>query len=364
MKDRVGNRTVPKPVSLRFETTTRCSLKCSHCHVAATRSGIDLDFAVFKKALNEGLRLGIKSVRFSGGEPALWPHLKDALMECADRGIQISINTTDPMLISQAQQMVGERNRIRITTTINAFPGSEHDRIVGVAGHFEALLTAIESNRETFRTDVNFPLLAQNLRCVFELHEMLSAYSVERLCLNRIYPAGRALANREEIPGHTELAALVEKVMRHAPAVLPTITFTNGIPLCLGGTPSEFQMYNNGPICKYGHENVAVSADGRMRICVALPSPSFDLRESTLEEVYYSQTASDWRSGAFLPAHCQKCQFFDLCRGGCRLAALDHSGRIDGEDPLCLVACKKEIRSWSRRNLDCTDSSEAQHNDT
>lgn len=328
-----------KVTCLRFEVTTRCPLKCAHCHVGAEEEGENLDFESFLRTVRSAPQLGIDRVRFSGGDPSMWPTLLDAIIECRRLELGVAVNTIAPALMRKLGTVAQEFGAIKLTTTLNAPSRQEHDRIVGVPGHIEAVLDALTAIKGSIAVDVNYPLLRENLKGVTQARALLADYGVGKLCLNRMYPAGRAQKNRIVLPNRNELANLIETVLQDPTSKEPPrITFANAIPLCIVEDPQSFLDFNSGPLCKHGRESLSISATGHPRLCVALPSYQESIVDTPIEEFLDSPEMKAWHQDHYLPAECRACEFVSICRGGCRLAAQESTGKLDGHDPLSMYA--------------------------
>jgi len=62
--------------------TNKCNFKCPYCRglqVLDEDCTKDMDFDIAKSTLNNWIKQGLKNVRFSGGEPTLYPYLKDLI---------------------------------------------------------------------------------------------------------------------------------------------------------------------------------------------------------------------------------------------------------------------------------------------
>src|SRR3990167_614913 len=81
---------LPAPAELVIELNKNCNLACRACF---GRSGEELPFKAAGKALREAAALGLKSVRFTGGEPLLYPGLEKLLRLSRKLGFYTLLNT-------------------------------------------------------------------------------------------------------------------------------------------------------------------------------------------------------------------------------------------------------------------------------
>lgn len=98
---RAKNASLTSPL-IRCELllTDRCNLKCPYCRGVKKELQGDLPLEYAKDVLASWTYQGLENVRFSGGEPTLYPHLKALISYCKHRGIKriaISTNGTQPL---------------------------------------------------------------------------------------------------------------------------------------------------------------------------------------------------------------------------------------------------------------------------
>ena len=75
----------PGRKDLRISLTTKCDYRCAHCHAEGNNKPWDQGvcatptIAEIEQLIEETARRGAKSVRFTGGEPAVYVHILDLL---------------------------------------------------------------------------------------------------------------------------------------------------------------------------------------------------------------------------------------------------------------------------------------------
>jgi len=74
--------------------TDRCNFNCPYCRGIEQQYRGDLPLRVAMNTLNVWISQGLKNVRFSGGEPTLYPHLLQLVEHCKSNGVEhIAIST-------------------------------------------------------------------------------------------------------------------------------------------------------------------------------------------------------------------------------------------------------------------------------
>ncbi len=104
--DRFGRRAV----DLRVSLTERCNLRCTYCMPAEGLPVIPSDALMTADEIDRlvGLAardLGVRKVRFTGGEPLLRADLADIVRRCSAHGVELSLTTNAIGLANRAQAL-------------------------------------------------------------------------------------------------------------------------------------------------------------------------------------------------------------------------------------------------------------------
>jgi cyclic pyranopterin phosphate synthase len=104
--DRFGRRAV----DLRVSLTERCNLRCTYCMPAEGLPVIPTDALMTAAEIERLVRLGadhlgVRKVRFTGGEPLLRADLVDVIARCAALGVELSLTTNAIGLASRAADL-------------------------------------------------------------------------------------------------------------------------------------------------------------------------------------------------------------------------------------------------------------------
>lgn len=87
--------------------TDRCNLKCLYCRGIKKELRGDLSLEFCQYVLNLWISNGLENIRFSGGEPTLYPHLKTLIKQCKKGGVKrIAISTNGTQDLSFYEELV------------------------------------------------------------------------------------------------------------------------------------------------------------------------------------------------------------------------------------------------------------------
>ncbi|MDD4255430.1 MAG: GTP 3',8-cyclase MoaA [Methanofollis sp.] len=124
LKDSFG-----RPVTnLRISLTPRCNLDCIYCHAEGeVKPREELSLEEIREILRVGAKIGIKSVKFTGGEPLLRKDILD-IVRAVPRGIESSMTTNGTLLPGLAHDLK-EAGLARVNVSLDTL---RHDRYLQI----------------------------------------------------------------------------------------------------------------------------------------------------------------------------------------------------------------------------------------
>lgn len=323
---------LPAPAELVIELNKNCNLACRACF---GRGGEELPFKTAEKALCEAASLGIKSVRFTGGEPLLHPGLERLLRLAKRLGFYTLLNTNAVLFTpGMARRLAG-----LIDNALVSLPGVDeagHAAGSGRAGLFARKAAAIKRLRASgvkvvrAGTVVSKPLI----RDFGRWHKAVTALGFDIWELYRPMMSSEALAAAPEFGiSRTDFIELAKKTALtrrtgsgtgrsgEARAVL-----ANPVPLC--ALPAAARPFALGARFDDGWTRLVLDASGAYK-----PSyPSRRFLGKTLKAAWKHPFLEKNRAGTWLPLKCRRCGLLSVCLGGSRFQA-EAAGNIFGADP-------------------------------
>ena len=120
LKDRFG-----RPVTnLRISLTPRCNLDCIYCHAEGeVKPREELSLEEVREILKVAEKIGVRSVKFTGGEPLLRKDILDIVRAVPD-GIESSMTTNGTLLPGLARDLK-EAGLARVNVSLDTL---RHDR--------------------------------------------------------------------------------------------------------------------------------------------------------------------------------------------------------------------------------------------
>jgi len=136
--------------------TEACNFKCPYCRGVESYSrdcSGHMDYKVAQFTLNYWIEKGLKNIRFSGGEPTLYPYLGELVELARDGGIDriaISTNGSRNKSLYQALLMLGVND---FSISLDACCAEDSDKMAGREGYFDTVVENIRwLSQETYVT--------------------------------------------------------------------------------------------------------------------------------------------------------------------------------------------------------------------
>lgn len=146
-------RTEPEPFRPDFawcEVTRNCTLRCSHCYGSfgpAPASAETLSLKQWHAVLQQLREAGFSRIQFIGGEPLLFPGLRELLFEASCLGFSFIEVFSNLLLLDDLILNACTATGARIATTIYSADPAVHDGITHLPGSFDRTVAAVKRSR-------------------------------------------------------------------------------------------------------------------------------------------------------------------------------------------------------------------------
>ena len=147
---------------LRLSLTARCNLACTYCCPADDEPDDRLDLVEQLAIIRSACRLGVRSLRLTGGEPLLSDRLEPLLRTIAAARSdgqdplaaleEIALTTNGVLLTSERAATLRRCGLDRITISLDAVTGDRFGAMAGVAQSGDKLLQRVMAGLESARS--------------------------------------------------------------------------------------------------------------------------------------------------------------------------------------------------------------------
>jgi len=329
------------PVTVTWEITGACNLRCRHCLSAGlrTRGHGELDLAHCRELIDELARMQVFQVNFGGGEPFLRADFLDILRCVHERGITACVSTNGTVLDDALVDELLAMAPVYLQVSLDGARAETNDTIRG-DGTFERILAGIEllSRRGYPDLSLNMVVTRLNVSEIGEFDRLARHYGAKTR-LSRFRPSGRACGVWEDYRLDREQLLQLSAFLGDHPEILTGDSF-------FALTPDGRRALGLN-MCGAAKMTCAVAPDGGVYPCAFLCAPEFlagNVTSAPLGQIFGSSPVFE-RFRALEVEICRACDRFFLCHGGCPAIAYFLTESMDLPDPECLraVVSGKEV---------------------
>lgn len=272
-----------RPVSnLRISLTPQCNLSCVYCHrEGEKKQGSQLSAEDIAEILRVAAHFGIRSVKFTGGEPLLRPDLVE-IIESVPQGIESSITTNGTLLADLASDLKrAGLKRVNVSLdslnreTYKKITGTDRlgDVLDGIAAALDAGLTPIKLNMVVLK-DVNNT----------EVDDFLAFVRGNRNLVLQLIE----LMEFNNCSSHGDLNTLEGDLAARSKQII-TRRMHHRKKYCLEGAEVEVvRPLHNTEFCAFCNR-LRVTSDGKLKPCLLRTDNHIDIRNkkgAELEELF------------------------------------------------------------------------------
>jgi len=279
------------PLTLQFELTGQCNLKCKHCY---NRSG-DADRKTLmtpekwcelsRQIVSDG---GIFQCIISGGEPLL---LGDKLFEIMnilhDDGTSFVVITNALLLTKEKAKKFNKYRYFWFQISIDGATAEIHDSFRGVEGSFKnAVNGALEISDLGIPLVIAHSVTPKNLNQLEEMVNLAYNLGANSIILGEVTPSGRAYGNEEIILNDEQKNFLYGRVEELGKKFQNKITIQRSANL-----KTQMERYkievNSGGI---------IRPNGDFRLDCMAPFTIGNVLEKSLSEIWLEKGIDAWNS--------------------------------------------------------------------
>jgi len=318
--------------------TEGCNLCCRHCWIAPTyiEEGAEagyLSIDLLEQAIEEGLPLGLKRARVTGGEPLLHPEFPQVVDLLDRKGMVFSLETNGTLIDQPCAEYLAKAGTLKnISISLDGAKVETHDRHRGVAGSFDKACRGIRLLADAGKSSQIIMSLHKSniaeIAGVVALAERLGGNSVK---FNLIQPSGRAeaMSKQGDLPSLIDLIAIGKWVETELQRKTPLRLFFDW--------PKAFknlgELHRDKACNCHILNSLGILADGKLALCgIGSQEP-----ELVFGKIGEDSIGTLWKTNpvllelrAKLPGGltgiCGQCLLRDNCLGNC-IAQNYHKGK-------------------------------------
>ncbi len=338
-----------RPRTCVMEITFRCNMKCLHCASDVNSNwtrGPELTLAEITTVLDDLASLGCERLTLSGGEALLRQDWSDIAMAARARGLHVSMISNGLVIDASVARRIRESGVGLVALSID---GTEptHDFMRNMQGAFPRVLSAAHSlAQEGIPFNIITAVTKANMYELQDIEDIVAELNSRRWLIQLGSPVGRLVQHSDLVVAPHDLPLIADFIVDAKRRNRVWISVGDNIGYY---STHEHEIRSTGDRngidfalgCSAGCLNVGIESNGNVKGCLSLQSDEFiegNVREESLVTIwnkpgnfaYNREFTTDMLDGA-----CKKCEYGELCRGGCTFMAFGATGRIHA-NPYCL----------------------------
>jgi GTP 3',8-cyclase len=268
-----------RPISnLRVSLTPKCNLSCIYCHrEGENEPKAPLSTAEIAEVLRVAAGFGIRSVKFTGGEPMLRPDLLE-IIKSVPVGMESSVTTNGTLLAGLAADLKQAGLR-RVNVSIDSLDPATYKKITGT-DRLSDVLEGIDAAVATGLTPVKLNMVVLKGINDNEIDDFLGYVRGNRdLVLQLI-----ELMNFNDCDHHGDLNGLETSLASRSKQIV-TRRMHHRKKYCLDGAEVEVvRPLHNTEFCAFCNR-LRLTSDGKLKPCLLRTDNHVDIRGKSGKEL-------------------------------------------------------------------------------
>jgi len=353
---------IPTLNSYYVYLTAGCNLACQHCWLSPKfqrngGTGGHLDYDLFALAIDEGIPLGLRNVKLTGGEPLLHPDFIKLVDLIKEKELRLTIETNGVLLTKSLASYLKEKSTLaHISVSLDGAAPETHDSFRGVKGSFARAVQGIRYLVEVgYHPQVIMSIHDGNvdeIEALVRLAEKVGASSVK---FNLIQPTGRgeSMAKRGQVLNIQRLIELGKWIGGDLQKK-STVPLQYSWPVAFHSLQQLMKDAGNGNCDILGILGILPS--GHLAMCgigIQIPELCYGLLGVDLVAEVWSSHPVLLRLRNLIPDKldgiCSNCIFRDRCLGSCVAQNYQSDGNLEAPFWFCQQANETGFFPLSRQ---------------
>ncbi|NLM29679.1 MAG: GTP 3',8-cyclase MoaA [Methanomicrobiales archaeon] len=264
--------------NLRISLTSRCNLRCIYCHAEGeVNPREEMSVEDLAELMQVGAKFGIKSIKFTGGEPLLRRGLLD-IVRSVPPGIESSM-TTNGTLLAKLAAPLKEAGLARVNVSLDSLSPERYKSITG-KDCLEDVLAGIDTAIEVGLTPVKLNMVLLEGINEDELDDFMAFVRGKRDLILQVIE----LMEFNECKFHADVDSVEQELDERATRIV-TRRMHHRKKYCLDGAEVEVvRPLHNTEFCAFCNR-LRVTSDGKLKPCLLRSDNLVDIRGKHGEEL-------------------------------------------------------------------------------
>lgn len=314
------------PSQIGIEITNKCNFHCKHCINESTfNSASFMPVAVVKGIMDYMYERGLLCLDISGGEPLLYPNLKEVLLYGASKELTMSVASNGYLLTDDIIKLLIDCN-VSLRVSYDGYDEISYSYVRG-KGLFDKvehnILRALELGK---LVTLVATIHEANFKEVKNYLENAKKMGVRKIRLMPFVSIGRGASSGLKMISANQWKYILENFPKWEEEYKITINIDSPLMAITKGGQCP---------CVVGKLYVVIKPNGDVIPCALLNKVIGNIYKQSLDEIWKCDTLKEINNTELLNDECQKCRYLFACSGGCRGLAYTLKGDFLCKDPFC-----------------------------
>ncbi len=318
--------TLIKGKRVTWELTGTCNLGCKHCCVSASKfSKFKPNLERYNQIVDELVKLNVKALYISGGEPLLWDEFPKFSIYAKNAGIKLISLATNATLLTKEKIKELNSSVDKILVSLDHFSPKYHNKLRGSKNAFSSTIKGIKNLKKysNIYIRVGCVIWKENYKHLERFIKFCVNLGVNEIAFSWIMKVGQAIRFPEVFPpraAYHEVGKKLEYLKTKYSAKIK-ISF------------HRFKKFNKNAVsCKGGQNFYYINHRGKVGPCswISKLFPKF-LSKATIFQTTFKSLIKEKTIKDFLKEEEKRYQTYGP---GCPAVCYIENGKFQSRDPL------------------------------
>ena len=309
------------PPFVSWEMNTECNHNCIYCYNYKSDTSNICPYD--ENRIDEVAKFIIEhkpiSVSISGGEPLLiYETVRKQIERLVAQGIYVCVYTNGSLVTDEMAAFFA-KNNVRLMVSFPSVVQEEFQKIVGNQYTYDSVIECFDILKAY---GVNFQpnIVVTSINCdsIRETIEFLyNQYKPNAIFISRTTKPSNAGIEYDEVKlNRQQMNDVYHTCIGLAHQYNIRMRSCGGFALCAFDTDESRKVF--GKVCSFGVDGYTITSEGDIRVCAREGQVYGNIFFDDFQTI--REAMCEWKSEC-PPEECVGCRYYDMCRGGCRMAA-------------------------------------------
>ena len=323
--------------TLYFQLTNNCNLSCKHCWTSSggNHKPKSLSRDTVIQLITDSLELGLKRIKFTGGEPFLYKDIIELIQFCDKNDLEIYLETNATLLVESLLEKLQRFNKLTLLISLDGITEETHDEFRG-GKSFKIITNNIKKLKGyRIKFNVNTTAHKKNYKSIAEIARFsIDIGAAYHRTIITFHPIGRGKEYKDNILNFDEIIELVSDLYNKD--LWKKNEYGRKMFTTLPPALHPIDSIQFAPC--YGGENLCgILPDGSISICGPVDDykklKAGSIQTDNFKEIWTKSTLFNTFRDADNRSYegiCGNCLLCSLCKGHCKYNRIDARQNLFG----------------------------------